>query len=64
MSCKLFLVMKIRGRLFFDETQRPRRQRQNGLLAVVPLDPLVLDVELLMKTLRSAKQGSAGNHQG
>ena len=49
---------------FFDETQRPRRQRQNGLLGVVPPDPLVLDIELLMKTLRSAKQGSAGGPSG
>ena len=31
---------------------------------MVPPDPLVLNIELLMKTLRSAKKGSAGGPSG
>ena len=48
---------------FSDETKRPKRQRcllEDEVLTMVPPDPLVLDIELMMKTLRSAKKGSAG----
>ena len=51
----------------FDETKRPKKQRhplEVEVLTMVPPDPLVLDIELMMKTLRSAKKGSAGVPSG
>ena len=64
---RLLLVMRRRGRPFLMRPKRPRRQRhplEEEVLTVVPPDPLVLDIELLMKTLRSAQQGSAGGPSG
>ena len=48
------------------KTKRPRRQRDplEEVLTMVPPDPLVLDIELMMKTLRSAKKGSAKGPSG
>ena len=50
-----------------DKTKRAKRQRhplEDELLPMVPPDPLVLDIELMMKTLRSAKKRSAGGPPG
>ena len=49
-----------------NEAKRPKRQRcplDEGVLLLVPSDPLAL-VDLLLKTLRSAKKGSAGGSSG
>ena len=47
-----------------DRYSRREGHLEDGVLTVVPPDPLVLDIELLMKTLRSAKKGSAGGPSG
>ena len=50
-----------------NEDKRPKQQRfplDEGVFSLVPSDPLALDVDLLFKTLRSAKKGSVGGPSG
>ena len=45
-------------------SRRQRHPLEDEVLTMVLPDPLVLDIKLMMKTLRSAKKGSAGGPSG